>query len=429
MGHETSPEYLTPSSALQVLLVNPPIFDFTAFDFWLLPYGMLRVAGRMKHSCRIRMFDYLVSRKKDAWGRGPFESARAEKPKALSDIPRRYRRFGRPRSEFREFLRRHRFDAALIQTMMTYWYPGVREVIEDLRELQPSAKIVIGGVYTTLCPSHAQSLGADLVIENDDLAPLWNLLSVEPETGLPYWPAGYTDTGVLKLTEGCPFRCTYCSAPLFWQGFSARPLRECIEEFAQLTASGAKNVAFYDDALLFKPDQVLIPFLKACETAGRNPVSFHTPNALNARFVTTDLAELMVRSGFSSFFLGLESSVPGWQRETGAKVDNQQFRKAVDALGKAGASAVVTYVIVGHPDSEDQEPELAMRFAHSCGTRILLSEYSPVPGTPDALKCGPWADLNEPLSHNKTAFAIRRLGPDYLNRLKDLCRSLNAELV
>ncbi len=28
-----------------VLLVNPPIFDFTAYDFWLRPYGMLRVAG------------------------------------------------------------------------------------------------------------------------------------------------------------------------------------------------------------------------------------------------------------------------------------------------------------------------------------------------------------------------------------------------
>ena len=36
---------------LRVLLVNPPIFDFTAFDFWLRPYGMLRVAGQMRNSC------------------------------------------------------------------------------------------------------------------------------------------------------------------------------------------------------------------------------------------------------------------------------------------------------------------------------------------------------------------------------------------
>lgn len=27
----------------RTLLVNPPIFDFSAYDFWLKPYGMLRV--------------------------------------------------------------------------------------------------------------------------------------------------------------------------------------------------------------------------------------------------------------------------------------------------------------------------------------------------------------------------------------------------
>jgi hypothetical protein len=32
---------------MRLLLVNPPIYDFTAFDFWLRPYGMLRVAGQI----------------------------------------------------------------------------------------------------------------------------------------------------------------------------------------------------------------------------------------------------------------------------------------------------------------------------------------------------------------------------------------------
>ena len=29
----------------RILLVNPPIYDFAAYDFWLKPYGLLRVAG------------------------------------------------------------------------------------------------------------------------------------------------------------------------------------------------------------------------------------------------------------------------------------------------------------------------------------------------------------------------------------------------
>ena len=29
----------------RILLVNPPIYDFAAYDFWLKPYGMLRAAA------------------------------------------------------------------------------------------------------------------------------------------------------------------------------------------------------------------------------------------------------------------------------------------------------------------------------------------------------------------------------------------------
>ena len=41
--------------------------------------------------------------------------------------------------------------------------------------------------------------------------------------------------------------------------------------------------------------------------------SFHTPNALNARFITRHLAEQMVAGGFQHFYLGFESGDSGWQ--------------------------------------------------------------------------------------------------------------------
>jgi pyruvate-formate lyase-activating enzyme len=411
---------------LQLLLVNPPIFDFTAYDFWLRPYGMLRVAGQMKHSCRLSFFDFLVSKKKDSWGRGRFDHSDLAKPKPLRDIARNYRRFGKPRREFREFLHTQPFDAALIQTSMTYWYPGVQEVIEDIRELQPSAKIALGGVYATLCSSHAGSLGADIVIEGADLEPLWQLLSIKPENGIPYWPLE-SEVGILKITEGCPFRCTYCSAPLLWPGFVERPTEDCVKELRRLVTTGVRNVAFYDDALLFHADQALVPFLQAV-IKKKFPVVFHTPNALNARFMTPELARLMVRAGFASFFFGLESYAPSWQHSTGGKVYPEEFAVAVNLLRAAGAESILTYIIVGHPDLEGQDLELSIRFANRCGTRVILSEFSPIPGTIDGKKSEPWADLEEPLSHNKTAFAIRRLGADFLNHLKALTRSLNSQL-
>ena len=420
--------------AMNVLLVNPPIYDFTAYDFWLRPYGMLRVAGQLQNSCRLSFFNFLVSQKRDAWGRGRFGGRVVSKPRPLKDIPRKFRRFGIPRSDFQEFLRAplkdggSLFDAVLIQTYMTYWYQGVREVIEDIRTFQPFAKIFLGGVYATICPSHARSLGADNVIAGADLEPLWQALSIEPEYDLPYWPPGYTDVGIIKITEGCPFNCTYCATPLLWPGFASRPSVDCMNELRHMVRAGAENIAFYDDAVLFQPERILIPFLEEIIKADIR-VLFHTPNALNARFMTPELAALMVKAGFASFFFGLESFAPSWHQSTGGKVHPEEFTTAVRYLQEAGARAIFTYIITGHPDSDSQELESSIRFAHQCGTRVILSEFSPIPGTVDGEKCSRWIDMEEPLSHNKTAFAIRRLGTKYLNELKDLSHSVNMGLM
>ncbi len=413
---------------MRILLVHPPIYDFTAYDFWLRPYGMMRAAGQMQHACRLAYFNFLVATQRDAWGRGRLVGQETARPEALGDVPRRFRRFGRPRSEFRDFLKSREFDAVLIQTSMTYWYPGVREVVEDVRELQPSAKIVLGGVYATICPVHAQSLGADLVIHGAELNPLWQLLSIEPQRGVPYWPADESGVGILKISEGCPFHCTYCSASLLWPGFSARPTLESLNEAQNLLAVGCRNIAFYDDALLFRPEEVLAPFLESVIQAGIQ-VAFHTPNALNARFVTSDLARLMVRAGFEGFYMGLESTAASWQDSSGGKVYADEFAAAVQHLRTAGARSVTAYVLLGHPDLDSQDVERSIRFAHQCGTRVLLSEFSPIPGTIDGEKSKPWADLNEPLSHNKTAFALRRLGAEAINRLKALTHTLNESLL
>ena len=136
----------------------------------------------------------------------------------------------------------------------------------------------------------------------------------------------------------------------------------------------------------------------------------------------------MIKAGFTSFFIGLESRSDSWHQSTGGKVNPDDFITAVQHLRAAGARSITTYIIAGHPDSDTQSVEQSMVFAHENGIRVLLSEFSPIPGTEDGQKSAAWADLKEPLSHNKTAFAIRRLGPDRVNRLKDFSRSLNSRL-
>jgi len=403
---------------VNILLVNPPIYDFTAFDFWLRPYGLLRVGGQLR-PFKPAAFDFLVSRKRDEFGRGRFDQVTVPKPEPLAGVPRRFYRFGRAREEFLSLLAARQFDVVMVQTVMTYWYLGVREVIEDVRRMQPGAKIILGGVYATLCPDHALSLGPDQVVKGLDLEPLGLPLS----DGLPLWDSIDVEVGVLKLTEGCPFRCTYCSVPLVYPSFVARPVDICVEELRHLVSLGARHVAFYDDALLFKADHILLPFLEAVLRENLR-VSFHTPNALNARFITPELARLMVRAGFKTFFLGFESSDYIWQRKTGGKVYSEEFAGAVRALREAGAVSITAYIIAGHPDSDGQHLEASIRFAAAQGARVMLSEFAPIPGTPDGEACRAYPVLDEPLNHNKTAFTGRLLGTDRVQKLKTLCREV-----
>jgi radical SAM superfamily enzyme YgiQ (UPF0313 family) len=407
---------------MKLLLVNPPIYDFTAFDFWLRPYGLLRVGGQLR-TCNLTVFDYLVSRRRDAFGRGRFDQIAAVRPAPLADVPRRFYRFGRPRDDFRQLLSTQRFDSVLVQTVMTYWYLGVKEVIEDIRQLQPHSRIVLGGVYATLCPKHAESLGADQVVQGTDLKPLGLPLS----DGLPFWEGVDAETGTLKITEGCPFRCTYCSVPVVHPDFASRSLDTCLQELRHLAALGARHVAFYDDALLFNPGRILLPFLEAVLREDFR-LSFHTPNALNARFITAEVARAMVRAGFKTFFLGFESSDYEWQRKTGGKVYSEEFACAVRRLREAGAASISAYIIIGHPQSEQQNLEASIRFAAAQGARVMLSEFAPIPGTPDGEACRGYSNLDEPLNHNKTAFTLRTLGGQRVDRLKTLCRELNNQL-
>ena len=145
----------------RILLVNPPIYDFSAYDFWLKPYGMLRVAGFLRGQADFRLFDYMDRLdprvppgryRADSWGRGEYYSEFVQKPSIYAGVRRQFRRFGLPSEKFQTCLNSEGpFDFALIQTGMTYWYPGParslaqnqnhsrRRLCDDLRVSRPFA--------------------------------------------------------------------------------------------------------------------------------------------------------------------------------------------------------------------------------------------------------------------------------------------------
>ena len=128
--------------APHVLLVNPWIHDFAAYDFWAKPMGLLTIASMLRHhGIQVSYIDCLDRFHPRApktypgarYGRGPYLKTRIPKPSALHDVPRYFSRYGiKPQWLRDDLLRYGRPDLVLVTSLMTYWYPGVQEKIGTL---------------------------------------------------------------------------------------------------------------------------------------------------------------------------------------------------------------------------------------------------------------------------------------------------------
>ncbi|MFA5110228.1 MAG: hypothetical protein WC443_02365, partial [Desulfobaccales bacterium] len=139
-----------------LLLINPWIYDFAAYDFFAQPLGMLHLAGLLEsRGYAVHWLDCLGTphARPGPFGTGRYPKEIIPAPPALNGISRRYGRYGISEAVFRERLSVvPRPAAILVTSLMTYWYPGVAAAIRMAKEQFPGVPVILGGIYATLCP-------------------------------------------------------------------------------------------------------------------------------------------------------------------------------------------------------------------------------------------------------------------------------------
>jgi len=211
----------------------------------------------------------------------------------------------------------------------------------------------------------------------------------------------------ISTSRGCPFHCTYCASPVLSKGFVRRDPLKVVDEIEYWTSKyRVNNISFYDDALLIDPSKHIIPILREVIKRGIQ-CHFHMPNGLHIREVDEELAALLFRSRFKTIRLGFETSNEVMQAETGGKVDNQEFLRAIKYLKRAGYSGneIGVYIMAGLPGQRVGEVEESIAFVRETGSKPILVEYSPIPKTPmfeKAKKMSPFDLEKEPLYHNNS---------------------------
>jgi radical SAM superfamily enzyme YgiQ (UPF0313 family) len=438
-----------------ILLVNPWIHDFAAYDFWAKPYGLLSLAAVLRdHGLRISYIDCLDrfhpkaprSNPHARYGCGPYRKRSIAHPRGLERLARTYSRYGIEPAWFREDLAAlDKPDLILVTSSMTYWYPGVFETIQILKSAYPEVPLILGGIYARLYPDHAgANSGADeivtdrgesllaLVQRHSGFAPAprydladwtaWPYPALDLQHGLSYVP--------LLTSRGCPFCCAYCASRYLEPEMVRRPPEMVVQEIAYWHQRyGAVDFAFYDDALLVDAQSHALPMLEGIIRLQR-PIRLHTPNAIHIRAIAPESAKLMKAAGFQTLRLGLETTAFASRSGLDAKVTQVEFARAVGWLKAAGfaANQIGAYLLVGLPGQSADGVAASIEVVKTAGITPVLAYYTPIahsPLWPEAVAASRYDLEADPVFTNNAILPCQQEAFSWpaLSRLKQLVRT------
>ena len=324
-------------------------------------------------------------------------------------------------------------------SVMTFQRHTALRIVELVRALRPSARVVVGGYDPSLAREAytGPTSGIDFIVRGEGEATFRELLRALEQDGgyervcglswrdglefrhnpdrpvqrlareglrLPRRGArvlrGYTILGrpsdVIETSRGCTFDCSFCSiVEMRGRNFHAFPLERVIDDIRDARAHGARSIFIVDDNITLDVGR----FEALCEAileAGLHRLEYTVQamtSALADRGAT--LAPLMKRAGFRYVFLGIENVVEedlaflrartkNTRRENGRRAGNATDA-AIEHIHRNGMY-VVGGLIVGNPGDTRASVEANLEFARRYVDWPYIQHPTPYPRTPMTLE-------------------------------------------
>lgn len=260
----------------------------------------------------------------------------------------------------------------------------------------PDSIIVLAGCAVAL---HREALlertGADLAVGQKDKTRIAELVSeVAPlpaHEALTYpalLPVFERTRAIVKVQDGCSFRCAYCVVPDARGEPSSRPFEEIIEESCRLAESGFReivltgaNLGCYRDG-----DRRLTDIIDGLEDIP--DIARIRLSSIESTTVEREVIDMMLHSEKLCRYihLPLQSADDGILEAMGRRYRAAEFRSLVEyAVQKVPALGLGTDVLTGFPGESEAAFENTMMFISDLPFNNLhVFPYSSRPGTPAA---------------------------------------------
>ena len=320
-----------------------------------------------------------------------------------------------------------------ITIVFTHEWPMAVKLIDLIRRRFPRAAIVLGGEHVTSMPEFClltskadiavQGEGEETVVElaralcdrkplagiagityrqadtvavnprrerqakiDDIPTPDWESFALETYHRHRFEGGMYSSrmTVPILATRGCPYQCTYCSAPNMWlpRWIPRDPVKVVDEIEGYARRYGAGNFPFQDLTAIIQKSWIKT----FCEELLRRNlnIQWQLPTGTRSEAIDAEVARLLKASGMISMAYAPESGSDYTRRLIKKKMTASKLFESIDAAADAGLNVAV-WLVIGFPHDRPEHiaenlPFLDELASHGV-TDIGIAFYMALPGT------------------------------------------------
>ena len=213
--------------------------------------------------------------------------------------------------------------------------------------------------------------------------PAWDLIDPRSYPPAPHGMIARSfPLAPIVTTRGCPYRCSYCSAPATaGRRLRTRAPEKVVDEIEHLvTDYGVREIQIEDDNFTLNRRHTMA----VCEELLRRnvKVNWSLPNGVRIDRLDPELLKLMKRAGCYLMALGIESANQRILNMVSKDLDVKVVRQVVEWVAEAGIEAW-GFFMIGFPTETREEVLNTIEFALSLPlTRAQFTKTTPLPGTP-----------------------------------------------
>ena len=322
-----------------------------------------------------------------------------------------------------------------ISVIFTHEWPLVVKMIELLKEKYPYKKVIVGGEHVSAMPEFCLATSkADFIVMGEGEETIIDFLSCNDinsqeslsqikglgfkinekifinsrrnrrtdldEISLPDWKnfevqkyhenrfvgGMYSENTTIPIlaTRGCPYQCTYCSAPNMWlpKWIPRDPIKVVDEITYYKKAFNAKNFPFQDLTAIIKKDWIKT-FCQEIIKRKLN-ITWQLPTGTRSEAIDDEIAELLKKSGMTSMAYAPESGSEETRMYIKKRMKTENLFNSIDSASKAELNVAV-FIVIGFPHDNNSNLKQNINFIKKLAkhgvTDLSVGYYMALPGT------------------------------------------------